>query len=131
MWVIPFTASAGSVTMFLHLSYSIQMTPSLWFTPWWELKWRNWSVCVLNFPVHLYLHTSVLLAGDECNEEKNATLDFWLICKCDAPCVFQVDQVFYQLISFLPFHHLKRVIDVSFPDLQLNAGRSIANGGLF
>ena len=60
MWVMSCTASIGSVTMFLHLVNSVWMTPSLWFSAWWEWKWRYWSV-------NLYLHTAILLVGDEYN----------------------------------------------------------------
>ena len=45
-WVISFAVSAGSVTMFLHWSYNVWMTPSWWLSRWWKLKWRCWSVCI-------------------------------------------------------------------------------------
>ena len=66
------------------------------------------------FLLHLYLHIDILLSGDKCILERNAILGFWLIYELDAPHGVHVVQVFCQIVSFLLFHHLERVVSVSF-----------------
>ena len=82
-------------------------------------------VCV--FPVHLYLDTAILLGGDDCIQKRNATLSFMLFVNLMIP----VKSMFCQVIYFLIFHHLERVVNVSFSDLWLNARRSAVHCRLF
>ena len=96
MWVFSFTTFTGSVTITHdvhapviqhpdHFEFLVQCVVGV------EVEIL---VCMCCFGAYLYLHTAVLLVGDECIQERNAILSLWLVYELDAPCGVHVVQVF-------------------------------------
>jgi len=111
-----FRLSSGIVTMLLHLSSNVLMTPNFWYSRWCELMFRYWTVCVfILYTRNLTVPSSFRTINVSGNGSDHAySSSYWtLCCLCYQWCLGAVSIVVHTLSPRSPLRHPRTVSTVA------------------